>query len=206
MKIPHIFFLTLTFLFLFSACKKEFQPTPGAFGRVTEFGTEKPIANARMELYKCNSDGFASACFLTDSVFTDSEGRYQITYDPEEANYHVLTPVAERYFAGAEKILNSGLSIEQDFVLDPFAWLSVRVVNEAPAGEFDKIRLTFNPSGGGWREINGAEVDEFLFDRIRGNRTKSIQWKTYDAGTPTNQVLDSVIVAAHDTLYYEIRY
>ena len=206
MKIPHIFFLTLIFLFLFSACKKESQPTPGAFGQVMEFGTEKPIANARMELYRCNSDAFGSACFLQDSVFTNSQGRYEISYNPDAASYHILTPVADKYFPGLEKILNSASRIEQDFVLDPHAWLRVRVVNETPAGELDRIRLTFNPSGGGWRELNGQDIDESLFDKIRGNRPKTIQWKVYDAGDLIEQVIDTLNIPAHDTLNYEIRY
>ncbi len=203
----YILFAFITILF---SCKEESQPVPGTFGQVTEFGTEKPIANARMELYKCNSDGFASACFLIDSVFTDSEGRYQITYDPEEANYHVLTPVAERYFAGAEKILNSGLNIEQDFVLDPFAWLNLRVVNEAPGGEFDRIDYTYQAwtiTGSPRESCIGSDVNKNHFELTRGaNKDVLLLWEVYDSGELAGEYSETIFIAAHDTLDYEIRY
>ncbi len=196
-------------LLLLSACKKEEQPVPGAFGRITEFGTEKPIANARMELYRCNSDAFGSACFLQDSVFTNSQGRYEISYNPDAASYHILTPVADKYFPGLEKILNSASRVEQDFVLDPHAWLRVRVVNEAPAGELDRIRFGYE----GWAvtgsivELLGGTVDETLFELTRGgNKEKRILWSVFDEGELVGHYSDTIIIPAHDTLHYEIRY
>ncbi len=209
MKIPHIFFLTLIFLFLFSACKKESQPTPGAFGQVTEFGTEKPIANARMELYRCNSDAFGSACFLQDSVFTNSQGRYEISYNPDAASYHILTPVADKYFPGLEKILNSASRVEQDFVLDPHAWLRVHIVNEAPAGELDILR-TGNylspPGAASIVEFTGSNVNESFLRSIRGERNLSLLYIIKNSGEDEIIVRDTIFIPAHDTLNYEIRY
>ncbi len=195
-------------LLLLSACKKEEQPVPGAFGRISEFGTEKPIANARMELYRCNSDAFGSACFLQDSVFTNSQGRYEISYNPDAASYHILTPVADKYFPGLEKILNSASRVEQDFVLDPHAWLRVRVVNEAPAGELDRIDLGASVSStpGSPISITGSDTNLEHFLLKRGNQPQNLVWSSYSSGELQIRGRDTTIIPAHDTLHYEIRY
>ncbi len=189
-------------LLLLSACKKEEQPVPGAFGRITEFGTEIPVANARMELYRCNSDAFGSACFLQDSVFTNSQGRYEISYNPDAASYHILTPVADKYFPGLEKILNSASRIEQDFVLDPFAWLNVRIMNEVPAGEFDRINYAGPGALGSPDAHIGEDINITRFSKVRGNRQTFLYWFVNN----TESYGDTLVIPAHDTLNYEIRY
>ena len=144
----------ILFLFLITvtSCKKE-EKKGRVFGRVLEYGTNRPIADADVELYTCTFFEGQSSCTLSQIIKSDSEGRYEVEYEPASGS---LTAKAEGYFDGGELVLDPSQNYEQDFILDPFAWLSVRVVNEMPAEEFDKIRLTFNPGGGGWKELISA--------------------------------------------------
>ena len=206
MKARLFFFTFLLFLFLFSACSKNNSENE-VFGRVTEFGTEKPLEGAEVYILDCRISGSTTSCDTVRTLITDAAGTYSSGF-PAASNGRTpkIGVALPGYFEHDTHFIRKHNDNEIDFVLDPFAWLSVRVVNEAPAGELDRIRLTFNPSGGGWKELTGSNVNELLFDIVMGNRPKTIQWKTYSLGEITSQMIDTVEVSAHDTLNYEIRY
>ncbi len=209
MKIPHIFFLTLTFLFLFSACKKDPYKYEVS-GTVTEYGTNTPIAGAEVYLFDCTTDGSSTFCDTAQILITDAAGRYKSPFLSQAGRFPMVSAFVPQYFPSGQHFIREQNDNEIDFVLDPFAWLSVRVFNEAPAGEFDRIDYTYQAwtLTGSPREICiGQNVDKNHFELTRGgNRDVLLLWEVYDGGNLIGDYSETINIPAHDTLYYEIRY
>ena len=206
MKISHSLLLTFSVLLLFSACKKKEIPTERrVFGQVTEFGTDIPIAEATIELYSSGTDGIGSSTLLERTVTTDQNGRFEMNFATEDISSVAVK--ADKYFDSIEHFLNPGKDNEENFVLDPHAWLHLQVKNIAPADEFDKIRIAYKHGLGGWNEFIVKEIDETLFDLVYGgNKEGYIRWDIYNAGVLIEEFRDTIFIPAHDTLYYEINY
>ncbi|MBK6993429.1 MAG: hypothetical protein IPH31_00350 [Lewinellaceae bacterium] len=72
-------------------------------GRVTEYGTGEPIADARIYVL-CYDGGIGSpSSYLTDSILTDTDGRFYRAYeDAALCDGVYLIPYKEGYFKGSE--------------------------------------------------------------------------------------------------------
>ena len=207
MKKVNFILLTLTFLLLFSACKKKEIPTERrVFGQVTEFGTDIPIAEATIELYSSGTDGIGSSTLLEKTVTTDQNGRFEMNFATEDISSVAVK--ADKYFDSIEHFLNPGKDNEENFVLDPHAWLHLQVKNVAPADEFDRINLSSSVSStpGSPENLIGVEVNQNYILQKRGNRATGLYWWAYNSGILQTEHADTILIPAHDTLYYEINY
>ena len=208
MKARLFFFTFLAFLLLFSACKKDPYKYEVS-GTVTEFGTNEPIEGAEVYLLDCVTDGSATACDTAEILITDAAGRYRTPFLSAAGRFPIISAFVPDYFPSSEHFVTENRNSEIDFVLDPFAWLNVRVVNDIPAGEADRLKLGYEYGSGelsGWIENLGSNVDKTYFARTKGNRDGYLLWRTYENSVLLEEFEDNINIPAHDTLYYEIRY
>ncbi|MEO6757945.1 MAG: hypothetical protein ABIO24_00720, partial [Saprospiraceae bacterium] len=85
-------------------CVKDEPRTTHIKGRVTEYGTEKPVAGARIYLLCDQSVVFGSSgSSLADSLVTDTDGRFDRTYSENElCGSLYLLPYKQGYIKGTE--------------------------------------------------------------------------------------------------------
>jgi hypothetical protein len=189
--------LLLSLLCLLPGCKKD--PLDGKTtitGRVTAYGTQTPIANATLYLmcYEGTFGGGGTSSVL-DSVRTDADGRYSISYTDCGSTY--LIPYKKGYLQHIDVDLGGSKTV--DIVLDPEAWLKVVTVPDGPTN-YDHIGV-----GGDFSfEVLASQGPKTLKFTTRGNRDKVIGWGPFS--NPSILVLDTVFVSGHDTTTYTIHY
>ena len=205
MKKPHLFYLSplllaVVWLFTLPACQKDEPRTVHIKGRVTEYGTGKPIADARIYMLCDNSVVFGpSSSALADSLVADADGRFDRTYAEEElCGSLFLLPYKEGYFKGTIIALTTDFK-ELDIVLDPEAYLKVVTVPDGP-NNYDHIGI-----GGDFRFETWASQDaKNSYFTARGNRDVIIRWGPFN--NPDIKYPDTLFVAGHDTTTYTIHY
>ena len=200
-KLHTHYYLWLLLPFL-PGCKKEGPRTTHIKGQVTEYGTDDPIAGARIYLLCDNSVIFGSSgSSLADSLVTDTDGRFDRTYAENElCGSLYLLPYKEGYFKGTEIDLTTDLK-ELDVVLDPETWLKVVTI---PDGHIDHLLVSGDFLGAAGYDVwanQGVKETVFL---NRGNRVKNIRWRPWGQINQTLQ--DSIYLTGHDTITYTIHY
>jgi len=170
-------------------------------GRVTEFGTGEPIADAR--IYVLCYDGVigSPSSYLTDSILTDADGRFYRAYeDAALCDGVYLIPYKEGYFKGSEIDLTTD-NLPHEVVLDPEAWLKIVTM---PDGGIDHLFIGGDFLGSAGFEvyaINGGQENLFL---SMGNRNKTIRWRPWGQFDQTIQ--ETIYLPGHDTTTYTIHY
>lgn len=208
MKARPFFFTFLAFLLLFSACKKD-RHSNEVYGIVTEFGTNKPLAGVTVSFRRCVD--VSSDCEPSVFTETDASGHYRLSFPNDEGGILRAGPeTPPGYFSVNPAPVSLVGENEKNFVLDPHAYLHLRVKNVAPAEEFDGIRLGayLGPVGGGssGSEYLGANVDITHTRKLRGNRELPTGWGIFYQEILQEFMEDTLFISAHDTLYYEINY
>jgi hypothetical protein len=202
------FFVLVSFSFLMVQCRKETNNFIKVSGKVLEFGTNKPIANAKVGIYS-EGGAFLGTTWsnLVDTTRTDANGFYSIEkqgidngssfYVSAAANkYYTFDPT--KYVATGQDVMNN------DIVLDPFAWIKVHVKNVNPFDENDKIGLG---NGIGTLQIFylGKNIELNHVNKLKGNSPITIDWSVTKNGI-LKEFRDTIKISAQDTLKYEILY
>ena len=194
--------ILLLLLAWLSGCKKDDPPQTILHGRVTEYGTHTPIADARIYVGCEESVPFGPSTFtLVDSLITDADGKFYKKYADDEICGSVsLLPYKTGYFKGTPLYPTTD-NKAFEVVLDPVIWFKVVTI---PDGDINLIwfRGTFTGASG-WDAHENEGIQEFLFS-TPGNRMKSIRWGTYEQAGIISQ--DSIFLPAHDTITYTIHY
>jgi hypothetical protein len=139
--------LAILALVLALSCSKENRET-SVEGRVITFGTETKATNLplRMGLYQTIvGTGLGTGEKLVEETVTDTNGFYQFTFKPEgNASYYlrlITQPIANHFsISYSNQVqLERGIKQKKDFVLHPYAWVKLRLVNLGP---LDLLHLT----------------------------------------------------------------
>lgn len=182
-----------------SACRKDDPPTI-IRGRVTEYGTQKPIEGARVYVLCYEGTIFGpSGSTLADSIVSQADGTFYREYPPAElCGSAYLVPWKAGYFKGSELDLTTD-NKRFDIVLDPEAWLRLITIPDGPAG-YDHIGI-----GGDFRCETWASdgLKTFIF-LTRGNRDHVIRWGPFK--DPSIKFPDTLYLPAHDTTVYTIHH
>ena len=193
--------LLLLLLCWLSGCKKDDPPQTILHGRVTEYGTHTPIADARIYVGCEESVPFGPSTFtLVDSLITDADGKFYKKYADDEICGSVsLLPYKTGYFKGTPLYPTTD-NKAFEVVLDPESWL--RVIAIPDLGESGiSIGGGFFGSGYSVYSINGVVQRDFL---IHGNKDQKIFWSP--VGKPDQLSQDTIFIPAHDTTTYTIHY
>jgi hypothetical protein len=201
-------FVLISFSFLMAQCRKASNNYIKVSGKVLEFGSNKPIANAKVAIY--SEDGaFLGSTWtnLVDSTRTDANGFYSMEKsDIDKGSSFYVAAAANKYYTfDPTKYIVTGQDVtNNDIVLDPFAWIKVRVKNVNPFDDNDRIILG-NVVGDITMIHNGRMVELNYVNKVFGNRDMLAGWSVRKNGVGKSY-LDTIKIAAHDTLKYEILY
>lgn len=192
------FSLLLGLLWLLPGCKKD--PLDGKTtitGRVTEYGTQAPVADATLYLM-CYSGTFGGSgtSALLDSVRTDADGRYTVSYTDCGSAY--LIPYKKGYLQHIDVDLGSSKTV--DIVLDPEAWF--RLVTIPDLGKWEGLSFggTFSP-----HSVSAFKGEAEQIFSHPGGRKVRLNWRP--APNPNAIVYtDSIYLVPHDTTTHTIHY
>ena len=194
--------ILLLLLAWLSGCKKDDPPQTILHGRVTEYGTHTPIADARIYVGCEESVPFGPSTFtLVDSLITDADGKFYKKYADDEICGSVsLLPYKTGYFKGTPLYPTTD-NKAFEVVLDPESWLRVVTI---PDSGISHILVSGNFYGAGGFDAYATEgIKERIFT-TNGNRYKQIRWRPYGQLDLTQS--DSLYLPAHDTTTYTIHY
>jgi hypothetical protein len=202
--------LLACFCFLMAQCHKSNNSFIKVSGKVLEFGSNKPIANAKVGIYE-EGGVFLGPTWtkFVDSTHTDTNGFYNMEkQNIDNGSSFYISAAANKYYTfDPTKYLVTGKGIvNNDIVLDPFAWIKVHVKNVTPFDENDRIILgnvvgEATTSG----DYVGRGIDLTYINKVKGNTGLRASW-TVRKNNIGKQYVDTIKIAAHDTLKYEILY
>lgn len=201
--------LLIPFILLLVQCHKE--PTSTFIkmsGKVLEYGTNKPIANAKVGIYEEGGE-FLGATWtrLLDTTRTDANGFYYFDKpNLDKGSSFFIAATANKYYAYDPNsyLITGQVVTNNDIVLDPFAWIKVHVKNVNPFDDRDSIFL--DGIVGTLSGIHiGNNVDLNYVNTIRGNRPMEASW-TIIKNNIRKIYADTLRINAHDTLKYQIFY
>lgn len=198
-----LFFLLLAFATLFCwQCRKAENSTI-IKGRVVAYGTNEPIAGARIYLlcYSGQIFGPTSSSFV-DSLVTDDNGAFFAEFAQGELCGSIyLSAFKEGYHFKRDIDIVTGVN-DLEIILDPFAWLKVMTIPDI-TGNMISFTGTFTGAAG-WTTGGSEGTKEYLFE-TQGNRQHLIRW-SYWSTPPVTSTEDSVYLMEHDTLVYMLHY
>lgn len=194
------FLLLLGLLWLLPGCRKDEPRKTILHGRVTEYGTNKAIADARIYVGCEESVPFGPSSFtLVDSLITDADGKFYKEYaEADLCSNSSLIPYKKGYFKGTPLYPTTD-NKAFEVVMDPEAWLKIMTIPDGVHG-YDHIGIGGDFSFEVWAFL-GAKDFDFT---TRGNRTKIVGWGPFSA--PSIIFRDTIYVSAHDTTLYTIHY
>jgi hypothetical protein len=201
-------FVLLSFSFLMVQCRKEANNYVKVSGKVLEFGSNKPIANAKVAIYE-EGGAFLGSTWtkLVDSTHTDANGFYRMEKSNIDngSSYYVAAAANKYYTFDPTKYVATGQDVvNNDIVLDPFAWIKVHVKNVNPFNERDSILLG-NVVGTIPMTHVGRNIELNYTNKVRGNLSMRATW-TVAKNSIGKSFVDTIKISAHDTLNYEILY
>ncbi|MDX1910429.1 MAG: carboxypeptidase-like regulatory domain-containing protein [Saprospiraceae bacterium] len=198
-----LFFLLLAFATLFCwQCRKAENSTI-IKGRVVAYGTNEPIAGARIYLlcYSGQIFGPTSSSFV-DSLVTDDNGAFFAEFAQGELCGSIyLSAFKEGYHFKRDIDIVTGVN-DLEVVLDPEAWLKIRCM--ANQGQTSVSFQVLNYANSISNFMSSDTTFSYLSGvSIYGNRWQRIGWKT-----SPNQVYhqDSIFITGLDTTIYTIQY
>jgi hypothetical protein len=196
------FFVLVSFSFLMVQCRKESNNYIKVSGKVLEFGSNKPIANAKVGIYS-EGGAFLGSTWsnLVDTTRTDANGFYSIEKQGIDngSSFYVSAAANKYYTFDPTKYLATGQDVtNNDIVLDPFAWIKIHVKNVNPFGDNDKFIINGST-------YEGKNFEQNFTFKVIGNKNLPLGW-SIQKNNVWRSFSDSTKIVAHDTLKYEILY
>jgi hypothetical protein len=197
------------------SCDKE-DPTPPTIvnGQVLEQGTNKPLEGVKVVLMEGTYNGFGSGTYSyypIDTVLTDKEGKYSYNnLIKGDLKDYVLWFYKDQYFSITDSRDEIDVAWNKTITptskMYPFAWLTVRVINEKPFDSSDKIHVLGPWEAGGLDYMYiGKNTNITFTKKTEGGRKSQIAWWVYKNNT-NKFYEDSINIKPHDTTYYQIKY
>ncbi len=201
--------LIIPLLLLLAQCHKDNKTTfIKTSGKVLEFGSNKPIKNAKVGIYEEGGEFLGSTWTkLVDTTRTDATGFYHFDIgDLDKGSSFFISAVADKYYTyDPNNYLVTGQEVlNNNIVLDPFAWIKVHVKNVNPFNDRDSILLG-NVVGTIPMTHVGKNIELNYTNRVRGNLLMEAQWSV-GKNSIWKFYTDTLKIPPHDTLNYEILY
>lgn len=201
-------FLLLSILCL-SSCGK-FRCTV-IEGHILEYGSDKPIANARIPILKAYISGpIQGGTYPIDTVYTDASGyfKWESDEDPGKDWYVIGKITADQYFrldwkanGDYHQSIYYKDHYKENIYLDPHAYLHLHV-EDVPEVEGSFCRFGGSMISTAFELKGGEFIDTFL---IRGNRD-DYNYISYLFSNAGPFYKDTIFTEAHDTLHYHLKY
>jgi hypothetical protein len=191
--IPLIF--TISIVLLWIGCSK--NGSESVEGRVLEYGTNKPIANATVYLMEVKGTFLGpSGSSKIDSTTSDHNGRYKFTY-MDNPYVSEIRGNANLYYDNYAYIMGTGKKLKTDLILDPHAWLRIHVKSNNPGNTTNSI---FFEDGSCTPEGHvGKNLDTISVCQKRGNRNFKFFYSTSTSTHGNQRFPLELNLPAHDT-------
>ena len=186
----------------FNSCKKGAEDIrTKVYGRITDYYSGQPIANATVKIFTIDSRFQPFRYDTTNATITDDNGEYEITFHGRREDYISYGILINKQPEGY-KVSNFGGMIKKkqsnhlNFDLKGNAYLMVHVKNASPFDNNDKIDLAaiiYTSSGVGSFLGLGTKVDTNLIfsTQGQGNLYMILDWFVIK-NSITNEYLDSI--------------
>ena len=190
-----------------ASCSKSKMENTIAQGRILAYGTNKPVAGARVSLQGCTYSWQGGGyCNIIDSTITQSDGKYHFNFVGESTDNYIVFVKADGYHKNDYLINDFHTDFTHDITLDPYSWIRLHVKNIRPFDSQDLVSLAGPWGGGGGKDIfYGTSIDTVTLRQVRGNQKVDLSWLIRKNGMDTTP-RDTIYIAAHDTINYEILY
>ena len=202
MKKVSIFLLVVV---CFSACYKPDDPPSHEYhitGRVLAYGTNEPVAGARVWVNDCTgTTQIGDPCvFLTVATdTTDAEGRYEMY--ATGTGLQVGAAKANYDSRNTEKPVSSGSGERKiDIVIQPFAWLDITIKNISGATRLN-FALDYTQN---FRLAKDSTAH--VFEKVEGNRNRIVELGVYTLDGKYIRRDDTVYCPGLDTIFHRIEY
>ncbi len=201
--------LLIPLVLLLTRCRKDDKTTfIKTSGKVLEFGSNKPIKNAKVGIYEEGGEFLGSTWTkLVDTTRTDATGFYHFDIgDLDKGSSFFISAAADKYYTYDPNnyLVTKQEVLNNDIVLDPFAWIKVHVKNVSPFDDRDSLILG-NVVGTIPSIQVGKKIELNFINKVTGNRNMQADWAVRKNGIG-RVYLDTIKINAHDTLNYEILY
>jgi len=181
MKNAIIFFFSIL---LFAACKKDFEGIE-IKGRITEVGSGKPVAGAKVFIIGIGpGDGFLSPGngneSIVDTVFSNENGDYRFRREDSPFGGYRIIIKRDKY---QDKYPSRGIDWHSvntfDIQLQPYAWVKIHLKNVNNISNFSWVKL--NGSWINWESdkyvLNAKNLDQIIFETLLGNKSQKFTLK-----------------------------
>ena len=214
MKKSFNFLAIILIISFLGGCKKDNPVLPTVVnGQVLERGTNKPLEGVKVVLMECTYQGLGSGNYSyspVNTILTDKEGRY--TFDnlvKGDSKDYVIWFYKDKY----DSITDSQNDVDVDWnktsspitKMYPFAWLTIRVINDKPFDEGDKLEVGGEWSTGDYERFIGKNTNTIFTKKIRGGQKTQLVWWVVKNNI-ISSYSDSLKIIPHDTTYYQIKY
>ena len=194
------FFLMFALVILMS-CNKDFEESRSWEGRVLEYGTDLPIAGAKILLQDSKGEFLGPVSYFTiDSVITDSKGRFSFRTKDNIAGMRAVVSKENYFTTFGMKTAETGFNL----YLDPYAWLKVKIVHNGPIGEFDTFGMEYQSCSPSIIRIT-EPVTISICER-KGNRYHNLSYDLRRTGLGTTNYKFTQFLNGHDTTEYVIQF
>ena len=201
--------LIIPLLLLLTQCRKDNKTTfIKTSGKVLEFGSNKPIKNAKVGIYEEGGEFLGSTWTkLLDTTRTDAAGFYHFdkgTLD-KGSSFFIFATARNCFSDDPNNYLITGQQITNlNIILEPYVWFDIHVKNINPFDNNDSIRL-----GGVIGTLTGLHegknVELRYINKIRSGIPLTASWMV-SKNRIRHWFTDTLKVQAYDTLKYEILY
>lgn len=176
-------------------------------GRALEYGSNKPVNNATLVLYRGSGEILGGVSFeAIDTLVTGADAEYKFKFLDGPYGYEIRSR-AHLYFDGvhAQNTINNGKT-KKDLILDPHAWLRIFVKNVNPQDSADFLSIGLSP-GDCPKGFSGMIVDTFMIcNKYKGNRNQNLRYAVTKRSTGRVELVKEILMGAHDTTDILIEY
>lgn len=216
MKPQILLITTLLVAVCFSSCKKGVEDIrTKVYGRITDYYSGRPIANASVKIFAIDSRFQPFNYDTTNATITDGNGEYEMTFYGRREDYISYGILIKKQPEGY-KISNFGGMIKKkhsnhlNFDLKGNAYLRVHIKNVTPFDNNDNIDLSaiiYTSSGVGSFLGLGTKIDTSIIfsTKGQGNLYIILDWFVIK-NSITHEFLDSIYCRSMDTATYNLNY
>lgn len=174
-------------------------------GRVLEYGTNKPINNATLVLYRGSGEILGGVSFeAIDTLVTGANGEYKFKFIDGPYGYKIIAKAHLYYDKDESQNVISNGKTKKDLILDPHAWLRLKI--NAP--DKDVFQFVIHTFGCNPREflIHDGEKSAETFCLLKGNRENRVEFNIgIYGGNSINEVINPFLTGL-DTTTIELNY
>ena len=194
-----LFFSLSILFFAITSCEKD--NSTSIEGRVLEEGTNKPLPNKMVYIYRTESVFLGSYSeYSVDTIFSDSNGNYKWMTPDKGTDVLSIKAIDPLYFTKITQTINSGKNKGKNLFLQPKAWIRYHVKNIKPFDDNDRIKTGFLDS-----PLYGQNINDSFMVQGGGNQKNFVYWFV-TKNSKKIEYRDSIFVKGLDTLNYNINY